>query len=36
VLGVTSGVVFSVAPVILIHQLVRYLTPPPRRLPPPL
>jgi len=35
-LGVTSGVVFSITPVILIHQLVRYLTPTPRRLPPPL
>ena len=35
-LGVTSGVVFNVTPVILIHQLVRWLTPTPSRLPPPL
>lgn len=32
----TSGVVFNVAPIVLTHLLVRQLTPPPARLPPPL
>jgi hypothetical protein len=35
-LAPTSGVVFNVAPIFAIDQLVRWFTPPPTRLPPPL
>jgi hypothetical protein len=35
-LGPINGVVFNVTAIALIHLVVRRLTPPPRRLPPPL
>jgi hypothetical protein len=35
-LGATNAVVFAIAPIILIHMLIRLLTPRPVRLPPPL
>jgi len=35
-LAPTSGVIFNVAPILLMHWLVTSFMPPPRRLPPPL
>jgi hypothetical protein len=35
-LGATNTVIFNVAPIMLMHLVVRTITPPPARLPPPL
>jgi hypothetical protein len=35
-LSPTSGVVFNIAPIVLMHLLISRFTPPPARLPPPL